>query len=496
MKRAKLFAIALLGLGLVTVSCTKEEQRNGNSPIFKASVENNAKVSFNETDNLTWDDNESVKIYGQNNSILYHAENINGQYCDLVPDDGQGVLGDGPYTAILPSGIAESSTSICLNKEQQSENGELSGNPMIAQSNRTVLSFKNLCSVVKIHMQKSNTSITKLQLITDRYMNGDFTVDYNGGDPTLTYQEGSNNHTKVTTLTLHNAQDISNGHDFYIYLPAGTYNYFQIKVYDNTGCICTRTTTSGLTFERSKYHNITIPTSAINFYPGDLTGKFTVSSDGRKVSFSKGNLQQNGIIYQFANYQYNKQDENYTYLFQWSADDNASTTYNERGNNNIVNGGGSTWRTLTGSEWDYLLRLRNETAKWNLVKIDRINGVIIYPDNFVWPLEDNAAPAYNQNPSSDYGTKSFTLAEWRVLEDAGCVFLPATGHISGNSTSVSSTDYGYYWSSTAVGTDFNTGSYARVFYFQPRSLAFPGSSNAHRENKTSYSAIRLVKVVQ
>jgi hypothetical protein len=497
MRKASLYVIALVGLGLVTASCSKEQRTDGNAPVFKAGVEKNTKTSFSEATNLVWTDGDQVAIYGSASApATYHPENIqeDAQYCDLVVTEGN--PGDGPYTAIYPVSIAKNSTTVTLPAKQASVAGELTAYPMYAQSNSTVLSFKNLCSVLKITMQKANTTVSKIQIVTDQYLNGDFTVNYNDGTPTLEYVNTGNvnNHTKITTLTFANNVSIDESHDFYIYLPANTYNYFQIKVYDASGNFFTNTSNRPLTFNRSVYNKLTIPASAINFYPGDLNGKFTVSSDGRKVSFSKGNLQKNGSIYQFANYQYNKQDGNYTYLFQWASNSTAST-YNEPGNNTIVNGNGSTWRTLTGPEWDYLLRLRTG-ARWNLVKINNIKGVIIYPDNFVWPLEDNAAPTYQQHPSTDYGTKTFTLNEWQVLEDAGCVFLPATGHIQKNSSSVSTPTYGYYWSSTAVGTDFNTRDYAFIMYIQPTSLAFPGSNNATRQEKTSYSAVRLVKDVQ
>ena len=49
-------------------------------------------------------------------------------------------------------------------------------------------------------------------------------------------------------------------------------------------------------------------------------------------------------------------------------------------------------------------------------------------------------------PFADYQT--FTTTEWKVLETAGAVFFPVTGWRSG--TSVSTTLYGTYWSSTAV----------------------------------------------
>lgn len=52
-------------------------------------------------------------------------------------------------------------------------------------------------------------------------------------------------------------------------------------------------------------------------------------------------------------------------------------------------------------------------------------------------------------PNKDgFSYNTFTTSQWSQLETAGAVFFPVTGWRSG--TSVSTTLYGTYWSSTAV----------------------------------------------
>ena len=122
-----------------------------------------------------------------------------------------------------------------------------------------------------------------------------------------------------------------------------------------------------------------------------------------------------------------------------------------------------TWRTLTLQEYQHLLFYRDNASK--LVGTASImydypngvvNGILILPDDFVLPdglsfkgvnqthtLENNGRPIYVYNSPSVYmgavdagifnsddylfNQNRYTLAQWEKLEDAGAVFLPATG---------------------------------------------------------------------
>ena len=480
---------------MVTASCSKEQRTDGNAPVFRAGVEKNTKTSFSEATNLVWTDGDQVAIYGSASApATYHPENIqeDAQYCDLVVTEGN--PGDGPYTAIYPVSIAKNSTTVTLPAVQASVAGELTAYPMYAQSNSTVLSFKNLCSVLKITMQKANTTVSKIQIVTDQYLNGDFTVNYNGGTPTLEYvNTGSvNNHTKITTLTFANNVSIDESHDFYFYLPANTYNHFQIKVYDAAGNFFTSTSNRPLTFNRSVYNKLTIPASAINFYPGDLNGLFSVSST-QKVSFSKGDLYTSGDSYYFADEQYTITMNNTSpYFFQWTSSSNALYF------NPVANGGenNAIWRVLTYAQWNYLFNTRtvqytrpnNSTYnyRYSMVKINGKEGMLLFPDLFYWPLELNREPSnFNGANLTSTSRTNYTLNEWKKLEEAGCVFLPITGRIElGNPALHARTTYAYYWCS-----DLTNGR-SRVIYFTPTSTPY---NESYQLDGRLACAIRLVK---
>ena len=507
MKRTLIMlAVATMILGMA--SC-KKDNKDASSMRFTASLEGFAKTVLNG-EILTWNGSENITVSNTVDNIVYRATYIatpqtNARVATFAYSDGElGESEETTYRAFYPANITEDGITVKLPAVQASQSGELTGYPMYTESPNERLAFKNLCSVLKITMQKQNTLISKIQIITDQYINGDFEIDNTGNAPSLVYHNSNrqNNHKKVTTLTFSNGPvNITNGHDFYIYLPALTYDYFQIKVYNQNGDFFTRTATSSLTFARSEYNYLTIPEAAINFKPGDLIGEFSVSYDSRtqtyqKVSFSKGNLLQNGSTYKFADLQYNKTESGYTNLFNWH-DDEYSQTMNERGANAIINGGNTAnmWRTLTQSEWHYLLSYdggRPYDWLWALVQVNGIGGMIIFPDGFDWPLDESKKPAnLNQTASTAWNGKNYSLDEWGTLEAAGCVFLPQTGYKEHSNSSLSETSSGYYWSSTPKYSSSNDK--AKYTYFTPTSSTFPTNQNGWYLDHEL--AIRLVKNV-
>ena len=122
------------------------------------------------------------------------------------------------------------------------------------------------------------------------------------------------------------------------------------------------------------------------------------------------------------------------------------------------------WRTLTSSEWNYLLgSSAARQGKSGKAVIDgTYNGIVLLPDNWVLPSSLTFTPGV----SSDYSTNAYTAAQWSAMEDAGAVFIPAAGFRDGTTVSNVGT-HGYYWSSTHI-----NGTYAYDLYF------FGGYANA------------------
>lgn len=243
---------------------------------------------------------------------------------------------------------------------------------------------------------------------------------------------------------------------------------------------------------------------------GALPGLFTVSDNGTpgdtsddiKVCFSKGNLQfhTTNKTWQFAANQYDLLDispvtphqttdyaentnkwidlfgwgtsgveyEGHGTSFQpWSTEETATTYGPSTGDLSTSAGsdwgcninGGQIWRTLSITEWTYLLGTSSErNGKYsNWVTVNGVQGFIIAPDvclneyNF-----DNTKTTYN-------------LSDWNSAEVAGCVFLPAAGHRIGANVKYVQAG-GYYWSSSVNGSQS-----ARRFGFNSSNIFLEGS---------------------
>ena len=116
---------------------------------------------------------------------------------------------------------------------------------------------------------------------------------------------------------------------------------------------------------------------------------------------------------------------------------------------NAISNGGNTvhqWRTLTATEWNYLLCIRNEaTSKHGFGFINGVLGLIILPDNWTLPL----GCSFESAAIAEYGNwtnNSYTLAEWAQMEIAGAVFLPAAGRRFGGMMASNYKNIGDYWS--------------------------------------------------
>lgn len=162
---------------------------------------------------------------------------------------------------------------------------------------------------------------------------------------------------------------------------------------------------------------------------------------------------------------------------------------------NIINGdAANTWRTLSSAEWAYLFFTRTHASTlFGLGTVNDVYGVILLPDDWVLPAGAHFTPStqkgltgmddyyYSINADSHWEDNMYTLSEWRDMEEAGAVFLPAAGARSQKVSAVQQN--GYYWSSTP-----NNPSSAYVLYFYDQYL-YP----ADYFNRNVGLSVRLVK---
>ena len=122
---------------------------------------------------------------------------------------------------------------------------------------------------------------------------------------------------------------------------------------------------------------------------------------------------------------------------------------------NAISNGGNTehqWRTLTNTEWVYVLNTRSTASGIRFAKatVNDVKGLILLPDD--WSSSTYALNATNNSGNVQYNVNVISASDWIILQNAGAVFLPAAGSrldttISGYSTTGSQYASGYYWTS-------------------------------------------------
>lgn len=132
------------------------------------------------------------------------------------------------------------------------------------------------------------------------------------------------------------------------------------------------------------------------------------------------------------------------------------------------------WMVLTSDEWYYILKERTncsqigltQNARFANAKVAGIEGVLIFPDQFVWADSMGSIPS-NINQSNGGMVNQYTKAQLEKIEDAGAVFLPAAGYRRYYSGNVEFYDHmsgriGHYWSTTLGDSNKQYAKYVRV----------------------------------
>lgn len=202
-------------------------------------------------------------------------------------------------------------------------------------------------------------------------------------------------------------------------------------------------------------------------------GVFSVAYN-KKVAFAPGNLQYvtTSDTWRFADNQYdyigtrnmvNQVFADTIDLFAWSTDTDPSTAWGvtlvedlDLFSGNFVDWGtamkdGTTWRTLTSAEWEFLRAKRvNATQLIGVGSINGIHGLIILPDNWVAPEGITFKSGYSDKEYSSIAFEeyqSFTIEQWKTMQSAGAVFLPCAGFRLGTMLAYMQLG-GLYWTSS------------------------------------------------
>lgn len=375
--------------------------------------------------------------------------------------------------------------------------------PMVAYSTTQTLQFKNVLGCICFPLVGQNITLTSIVLTSNNSSDRLWgtcttTISTSGGAPTSTMAGGSNSITlDCGTVTL----DPVTPKYFCIIVPPGTLaSGFTVAMYNGSDKINEISTNKNARIRRSvisETSNITVAEPV----PVFTEKQFSVASN-RTVYFSPGNLQyKNGTGWRFAENQWDYvggwNTSNWIDLFGWgtsgwnSGGGNTNfqptatsipelvSVYNWYGYGPDVStsGGNSltgnyvrsdwgvynaiynpktnhtdaagTWRTLTNAEWNHLFTGRaNAAQKYGYATVGGKKGIIILPDSFTDPKKNNGSGAFvGSNGGNGYSRNVYTADNWRYMEAAGAIFLPAAGSRSGTSVSAAGSN-GYYWSTT------------------------------------------------
>lgn len=228
-----------------------------------------------------------------------------------------------------------------------------------------------------------------------------------------------------------------------------------------------------------------------------LEGEFSVADHGRaKIRFTRGNLYYDGSSkveqhqYDYNSGEWTSPDAHVSH-FMWCNNINDAT---RQGYSTAMNGQSPFFtevdgftvsgfsenqcRTLTTEEWQYLFSygiydndVRRGKYKLGVTVCGKNNCIVLLPDNGTWGANENKG--------------EYNYVEWKHMEAAGAVCLPAAGYrdgFNGNTHVHGAGGYGYYWSASSDGVN-------RAF-----DLSFDSGlvNPDHDDNRTQAYSVRLV----
>ena len=426
---------------------------------------------------------------------------------------------------------------------------------MAAYTTGNTLFFKNLHSLIEVHVTNNTSSaftIKRIVVNSSSTITGSATAAMTASDVTsLVMNSNSYNDATLEFADEESQATIAantNGVTFYVAVaPMSNCSTVTVTIY-TTDSKYIGVQFTDVSLRRSRIAPVSITVSGTQ--PLKECGRFTINGNGQQVNFSPGNLQfyralnSNGTVddhWRFATHQYDyvgkgtsgygnvpagsndmsnnqihkwtssgvNRGKNHTFeghwidLFGWGTgndplnfSDNKSSFTDWNNYNNII---GSEWYTLSIAEWSYILDSRTTNLRFLKATVNGVKGLILFPDGFAWPSHViGSTTIYGKiNSKTDGFTESITANQWTSLENKGAVFLPAGGFrtLRGGCTDAGTSEKGAISNSSTHGYYWAKDA---VDADNAKHLRFFGTNiltTRNEEKKTGYS-VRLVKNVQ
>lgn len=463
-------AIAAASAVLLAASCDKQAQPE-TGKTFTAVIESGlTKTTITDDFKVNWVEGDEIEINGTKFSAAPDpSDATRATFTKVSGTDPDGEYG---YTAVYPASITTDEPS--LPATQTYAAGKFNA-PMCAISDSESLEFKNICGVLCFALTGTDL-VESITVSAAEPLCGSFTII----DAETFGFSANEGYALILDCGSGVQLNSSSATNFYIYLPPQTYAAgMKVTITNTDGEVFEKTTVKSVTIERSNLYTFNwTPDFGTSAPDGPLSGKFSVAS-GRQVQFSRGNLTYDVSTgaWSFFEHQYDY-DSSYNAdlisLFTWGYNATQSIDPAGKDNDNVFTGpgtldqsedwgsrigDGSMWRTLTQSEWGYLLNSREvnggtgEGYSYRRATVNAntagVYGLILYPDDYTI-----------QSSATQYSSSG-----WASMEELGCVFLPAAGYRNG-STLTNAGSLGEYWSSTgyhgnnASAINFNNSSFS------------------------------------
>ncbi len=549
MKKIQIAMVCLLAVaGMMMTGCKKEGEKVTLRAIID--TENDGKAYLNENKFPVWESNDPIWVNGVQKSVTPSNSDLRkGTVADVEPADG--------YMAVYPydANLSNNGTSVTVNIPRvqnfvpNDNNGQKIVPTMAAYTTGNTLLFKNLHSLIKVHVVNNTNAdftIKRIVVNSSSKITGSATAAMTASD--VTALEMNSTSYNDATLEFDDEEPLANiaynnttGVDFYIAVaPLSNCPTFTVTLYTNDSKYI-GVQFSDVSVDRSHIAPVSITASTTQ--PLKECGRFTINNNGQQVNFSSGNLQfyralnNDGTLddhWRFATHQYDyvgkgatgngnvsgsdnkihkwvsggvNQGKDHTYeghwidLFGWGTGNDPLNFNDNKSTFNEWTSIGSGWYTLSIAEWNYILDSRTTNLRFLKAKVNGVKGLILFPDGFAWPSHViGSTTLYGKiNSKTDAFTESITATQWTSLENKGAVFLPISGYrtlrggcqysgINQNEKGdiKNSSTHGYYWARDEA--DANNAKNLRIF---GQNIATATAA----EKKTGYS-VRLVKNVQ
>jgi len=475
MKKIILLSILFVGL----LSCSKDNdvaEIEIEEPTFTATIET-TKTSIDGF-KVKWKSDDIITI----NDVNYKVKEIVGVCAKFEKVDKSAITPVAPYTAKYGNVNDQTYTADCPG----------SNCPMSAYSETSPnLVFTVSSGVLKLNVKSyENINISEIKV-------GDYSLNFS------------------TPKTLTPTQE-----SFYIALPntvkASAANPLKISFIPSDGkdaCVKYYKPSNEYTFTNGALRDITI-SKPLFFVPQPLSGVFSVSSN-KKVRFSTGNIyidlddkgKYQGYHFETSQYNHHTAAGYYSYVdgaVKKVKDKRGLITYKEYDDNIRTSLEASGWiliSAITDGEWQHLIEKRStictnitsvESPRYLQCRVDdKVLGLLIFPDNSTWPSTITPPTLINTKSWNTWTSRqNFTIAEFSLLQQAGFVFLPASGRYNTNYGTVecncldnNQNAYGLYYSA-------NTGEKTNIKFTQYEPIFGQNDGGSYG------CSLRLAKVIE